>query len=146
MRQVLVLRVTTEPPASPWRPERGGRGQPERSARVPGHPTSWPPDAPSSLRREEVALLAGFSIDYYTRLEKGNLSGVSESVLDAVARALQLDEAEHAHLHDLARAANTRPGRARPADGGRRCGPASSGSWMPWPPRPHSSARGAWTS
>jgi transcriptional regulator with XRE-family HTH domain len=57
------------------------------------------------LRREEVALLAGVSVDYYTRLERGNLSGVSESVLEALARALQLDEAERAHLFDLARAA-----------------------------------------
>ena len=61
------------------------------------------------LRREEVALLAGVSVDYYTRLERGNLSGVSESVLDSLARALQLDEAERAHLFDLARAANTSP-------------------------------------
>jgi transcriptional regulator with XRE-family HTH domain len=57
------------------------------------------------LRREEVALLAGVSVDYYTRIERGNLNGVSESVLEALARALQLDEAEHAHLFDLARAA-----------------------------------------
>jgi transcriptional regulator with XRE-family HTH domain len=57
------------------------------------------------LRREEVAVLAGVSVDYYTRLERGNLSGVSEGVLEALARALQLDEAERAHLFDLARAA-----------------------------------------
>jgi transcriptional regulator with XRE-family HTH domain len=57
------------------------------------------------LRREEVAHLAGVSTDYYTRLEKGNLGGASDSVLDAVARALQLDDAERAHLFDLARAA-----------------------------------------
>jgi transcriptional regulator with XRE-family HTH domain len=61
----------------------------------------------AGLRREEVALLAGVSVDYYTRLERGNLGGVSESVLDALARALQLDEAERGHLFDLARAANT---------------------------------------
>jgi transcriptional regulator with XRE-family HTH domain len=59
------------------------------------------------LRREEVALLAGVSVDYYTRLERGNMSGVSESVLEALVRALQLDEAERAHLFDLARAAGT---------------------------------------
>src|SRR5215211_6965594 len=59
------------------------------------------------LRREEVALLAGVSVDYYTRLERGNISGVSEGVLDALARALQLDEAERGHLFDLARAATT---------------------------------------
>ncbi len=66
------------------------------------------------LRREEVAMLAGVSADYYTRLEKGNLSGVSDSVLEAIARALQLDEAERLHLLDLARAANTSPARAAP--------------------------------
>jgi transcriptional regulator with XRE-family HTH domain len=57
------------------------------------------------LRREEVAQLAGLSTDYYTRLEKGNLRSASDSVLDAISRALQLDEAERAHLFDLARAA-----------------------------------------
>ena len=57
------------------------------------------------LRREEVAILAGVSVDYYTRLERGDMSGVSESVLEALARALRLDEAERAHLFDLARAA-----------------------------------------
>ena len=56
------------------------------------------------LRREEVALLAGVSADYYIRLERGNLAGASEQVLDALARALQLDEAERSHLFDLARA------------------------------------------
>jgi transcriptional regulator with XRE-family HTH domain len=56
------------------------------------------------LRREEVAQLAGVSTDYYTRLEKGNLGSASESVLEAIARALHLDEAERAHLLDLARA------------------------------------------
>jgi len=68
------------------------------------------------LRREEVALLAGVSVDYYTRLERGNLSGVSETVLEALARALQLDDAERAHLFDLARATQTTPRpRRRPA-------------------------------
>jgi transcriptional regulator with XRE-family HTH domain len=70
----------------------------------------------SGLRREEVALLAVVSVDYYTRLERGNLRGVSESVLDALARALQLDEAERGHLFDLARSANaTVRTRRRPA-------------------------------
>jgi transcriptional regulator with XRE-family HTH domain len=58
----------------------------------------------AGLRREEVAILAGVSIDYYTRLERGRAAGVSDSVLESIARALQLDEAEQAHLFDLARA------------------------------------------
>ncbi|MFI1996423.1 helix-turn-helix domain-containing protein [Actinoplanes sp. NPDC020271] len=70
----------------------------------------------AGLRRAEVAMLAGVSPDYYTRLERGNLSGVSDSVLDAIAGALRLDEAERSHLYDLARAANTTPrARRRPA-------------------------------
>jgi transcriptional regulator with XRE-family HTH domain len=67
------------------------------------------------LRREEVALLAGVSVEYYVRLERGNLGGASQSVLDAVANALQLDEAERAHLHDLARTSSTRVAAGRPA-------------------------------
>ena len=63
----------------------------------------------TGLRREEVAMLAGMSIDYYIRLERGNLSGASDSVLEALARALKLDDAETAHLFDLARAATTSP-------------------------------------
>jgi transcriptional regulator with XRE-family HTH domain len=65
------------------------------------------------LRREEVAMLAGVSVDYYTRLERGNAGGVSETVLEALARALQLDEAERAHLFDLARAQHTTAGTRR---------------------------------
>ena len=66
------------------------------------------------LRREEVAVLAGVSTEWYTRLEKGNIRGVSDDVLDAVARALQLDEAERLHLFNLARAAKpTNPTRRR---------------------------------
>ncbi len=57
------------------------------------------------LRREEVASLAGVSVEYYKRLERGNLSGVSDVVLDALADALALDDAERAHLFDLARTA-----------------------------------------
>jgi transcriptional regulator with XRE-family HTH domain len=68
-----------------------------RNRRVPG------------LRRTEVASLAGMSVEYYSRLERGNLAGVSEEVLDALSRALELDEAERAHLYDLARAAGSRP-------------------------------------
>jgi transcriptional regulator with XRE-family HTH domain len=65
------------------------------------------------LRREEVALLAGVSIAYYTKLERGDTAGVSEPVLDSLARALQLDEAERAHLFDLARAQRTSPQKRR---------------------------------
>ena len=74
-------------------PEQAGVPLYSHRRRVPG------------LRREEVAQLAGVSTDYYTRLEKGNLGGASDSVLDAIAGALQLDDAERAHLFDLARAA-----------------------------------------
>jgi len=58
------------------------------------------------LRRHEVAMLAGVSVDYYTRLERGSLKGVSDSVLEGLAGALQLDEDERTHLFDLARLAN----------------------------------------
>jgi transcriptional regulator with XRE-family HTH domain len=67
------------------------------------------------LRREEVASLAGMSVEYYKRLERGSVSGVSELVLEGLARALQLDDAERAHLFDLVRAKNpVAPRRARP--------------------------------
>ncbi|MDT7775485.1 MAG: hypothetical protein QOC67_4409, partial [Pseudonocardiales bacterium] len=52
----------------------------------------------TGLRREEVALLAGISVEYYTRLERGNIGSVSDSVLDGLVHALQLDEAERDHL------------------------------------------------
>jgi len=65
------------------------------------------------LRREEVAMLAGVSVDYYTRLERGNLGGASESVLESLGRALGLDDAERAHLFDLARAGTATSGPAR---------------------------------
>jgi transcriptional regulator with XRE-family HTH domain len=71
------------------------------SRRVPG------------LRREEVAVLAGVSVPYYTRLERGDMSGASRSVLEALAGALELDDAERAHLFDLARAAQPAVGRPR---------------------------------
>ncbi|MEV0892539.1 helix-turn-helix transcriptional regulator [Promicromonospora sp. MEB111] len=63
------------------------------------------------LRREEVAMLAGVSVDYYVRMERGNLSGASDGVLDALVGALQLDEAEREHLFTLARSAGS--GKAR---------------------------------
>ena len=94
IREFLASRRARITPDQAGLPNYGGH------RRVPG------------LRREEVALLAGVSPDYYTRLERGNLSGVSEGVLDAIARALRLDEAERAHLMDLARASNA-PARAR---------------------------------
>ncbi|MFL6047156.1 MAG: helix-turn-helix domain-containing protein [Propionibacteriaceae bacterium] len=74
-------------------PEQAGLHSYNRNRRVPG------------LRRSEVADLAGVSVEYYAQLERGNLAGVSDSVLDALARALQLDEAERAHLAELARTA-----------------------------------------
>jgi transcriptional regulator with XRE-family HTH domain len=94
IREFLASRRARITPEQAGLPDFGG------SRRVPG------------LRRAEVAMIAGVSPDYYTRLERGNLSGVSDSVLDALCRALRLDEAERSHLFDLARAANTSP-RAR---------------------------------
>ncbi|MEL7976317.1 helix-turn-helix transcriptional regulator [Isoptericola sp. F-RaC21] len=107
-REFLATRRARITPDKAGLPAYGG------NRRVPG------------LRREEVAMLAGVSVDYYTRLERGNLGGVSEEVLEALAEALQLDDAERTHLFDLARAANasgaarsrakrTPPGRLRPA-------------------------------
>lgn len=73
------------------------------------------------LRRSEVASIAGLSVEYYARLERGQIGGASSGVLEALARALQLDETERAHLHDLARAADGIPtsGRARRRTTGR---------------------------
>jgi transcriptional regulator with XRE-family HTH domain len=85
VREFLISRRAHVTPEQAGLPDFGG----ER--RVPG------------LRREEVAMLAGVSLDYYTRLERGNIRGASESVLNAIARALQLDDVERAHLFDLAR-------------------------------------------
>lgn len=67
----------------------------------------------AGLRREEVAMLAGVSVDYYIRLERGNLAGASDAVLDALARTLQLDEAEREYLFDLARASGSGGARSR---------------------------------
>ncbi|RBY80779.1 helix-turn-helix transcriptional regulator [Blastococcus sp. TF02A-26] len=86
---------------------RRARITPEQAGVLPGGGRRRVP----GLRREEVAVLAGVSTDWYTRLEKGHIAGVSEDVLLAVARALQLTEAERTHLFNLARAA-TRPARA----------------------------------
>jgi transcriptional regulator with XRE-family HTH domain len=95
IREFLMTRRARLTPEQAGLPDFGGR------RRVDG------------LRREEVALIAGISVEYYTRLERGNATGVSESVLDGISRALQLDEAEHAHLHDLVRAATASPGAIR---------------------------------
>ncbi|MET7451313.1 helix-turn-helix transcriptional regulator [Streptomyces sp. NPDC005574] len=100
IREFLATRRAKITPQQAGLPAYGG------NRRVPG------------LRREEVALLAGVSIDYYVRLERGHLAGASEEVLDAVAGALQLDDAERAHLYDLAAAQRRRPaGRAKKARG-----------------------------
>lgn len=60
----------------------------------------------AGLRRGEVAMLADVSPEYYAKIERGNLAGVSDAVLESIARALQLDDAEREHLFDLARVAN----------------------------------------
>ncbi|MDQ4491303.1 helix-turn-helix transcriptional regulator [Sinomonas sp. ASV486] len=69
----------------------------------------------AGLRRSEVAMAAGVSVEYYAKLERGTIAGASSSVLDSIATALQLDDTERAHLFDLARAADGIPtsGRAR---------------------------------
>jgi transcriptional regulator with XRE-family HTH domain len=100
IREFLMSRRSRLTPGSIGLPDFGGR------RRVPG------------LRREEVALVAGISVEYYTRLERGNATGVSEAVLDGITRALQLDDVEAAHLSDLVRAATStttlRPRRQAP--------------------------------
>ncbi|HYB16826.1 MAG TPA: helix-turn-helix transcriptional regulator [Streptosporangiaceae bacterium] len=96
VREFLISRRERISPAQAGLPTYGGSNR-----RVKG------------LRREEVALLAGVSIDYYVRMERGNLTGASDAVLDGIATALQLDEAERAHLFDLARAAQPAPPRQR---------------------------------
>ena len=87
VRDFLVSRRAKLTPAQAGLPAGGNR-------RVPG------------LRRSEVAALAGVSVEYYAKLERGAVAGASASVLEAVAAALRLDETERAHLLDLARAAD----------------------------------------
>ncbi|MFT3889908.1 MAG: helix-turn-helix transcriptional regulator [Arachnia sp.] len=96
VREFLTTRRAHVAPRQVGLPEGTGR-------RVPG------------LRRSEVAALAGISIEYYTRIERGALSGASPEVLDAISRALLLDDSERAHLFDLAHAAGpvARPPRRR---------------------------------
>ena len=88
IKEFLTSRRARLTPEQAGLPDFGGR------RRVPG------------LRREEVALLAGMSVEYYVRFERGNAKGVSEAVLEAISRALKLDDAERSHLYDLVRAAN----------------------------------------
>jgi transcriptional regulator with XRE-family HTH domain len=95
VREFLISRRAKITPEQAGLPEYGLR-------RVPG------------LRRGEVAALAGVSIEYYSRLERGALSGVSATILDALARALQLDDAERAHLFNLAHAADGTTAGMRP--------------------------------
>lgn len=88
---------------------RRGRLTPEQAGL-----NAYGPRRVPGLRREEVAVLAGVSVPYYTRLERGDVHGVSESVLEALSRALQLDDAERAHLFDLTRAVQPSVTRRRP--------------------------------
>ena len=81
------------------------------------------------LRRSEVAALADVSIEYYSKLERGSLAGVSAGVLDAVARALRLDDAERAHLFDLARAADGTSAIVRKRSRGKQWVPHRSLQW-----------------
>jgi transcriptional regulator with XRE-family HTH domain len=74
----------------------------------------------SGLRRSEVAMLADVSVEYYSKLERGGIAGASAAVLDAVSRALQLDDAERAHLFDLAGAADGIRASGRPRRRGSR--------------------------
>ncbi|MGY5034899.1 helix-turn-helix domain-containing protein [Streptomyces sp. 900116325] len=113
------------------------------------HPSAPPPRIEAfpgarrvpGLRREELAVLAGLSPDYYSRLEQGRQANISDEVLDALARALRLDEVEHTHLRDLAaptsqhRAATPHPPTPRSrsaaahADARPRPGAAARSSW-----------------
>ena len=96
VREFLTTRRARITPDQAGLPATGSR-------RVPG------------LRRSEVATLAGLSVEYYARLERGQIAGASSGVLEALVRALQLDDIERAHLYDLARTADGIPtsGRAR---------------------------------
>src|SRR3954447_7446334 len=78
----------------------------------------------TGLRREEVALLAGISVEYYTRLERGRVGSVSDGVLDGLVHALQLDDAERDHLHRLVRTASTPSSRTRRTPAKKRVRPA----------------------
>src|SRR5688572_9240825 len=107
VRQFLISRRAKVTPQRAGLPNAGNR-------RVPG------------LRRSEVASLAGVSIEYYSKLERGALSGVSAGILDGIARALRLDEAERAHLFHLAQSADGSSALMRPRRSANRR----------WTPRP----------
>jgi hypothetical protein len=107
VREFLVSRRANVTPEQAGLPSGGRR-------RVPG------------LRRSEVAALAGLSVEYYAKLERGSLGGASTAVLDAIARALQLDRAERAHLLHLAQAAAGSSALIRPRGRGTK----------PWSARP----------
>ncbi len=104
-REFLVSRRAKLTPQEAGLPAGGNR-------RVPG------------LRRSEVAALAGVSVEYYAKLERGAIAGASSSVLEAIAAALRLDETERAHLLDLARAADGVPSSGRPRRRGTKPGHA----------------------
>lgn len=91
--------MPNDPEVRDFLTSRRGRLTPERAGIIGGGRRRVP-----GLRREEVAMLARVSTDYYVRMERGNLSGVSQEILDAVAAALRLSDVETEHLHDLARA------------------------------------------
>ncbi|HEV7195610.1 MAG TPA: helix-turn-helix transcriptional regulator, partial [Pedococcus sp.] len=95
VREFLTTRRARITPGQVGMPTTGSR-------RVPG------------LRRSEVAAIAGLSVEYYAKLERGQIAGASTGVLGALARALQLDETERAHLFDLARSADGVPTSGRP--------------------------------
>ncbi|WP_432875414.1 helix-turn-helix transcriptional regulator [Kribbella sp. CA-245084] len=111
VREFLTTRRARITPAQAGLPTAGAR-------RVPG------------LRRSEVATIAGLSVEYYAKLERGQIAGASTGVLDALARALQLDETERAHLFDLARAADGIPTSGRPRR--RPSGKAASRLSLQW--------------
>jgi transcriptional regulator with XRE-family HTH domain len=81
------------------------------------------------LRRSEVAALADVSVEYYSKLERGALAGVSAGVLDAIARTLRLDDAERAYLFDLARAADGTSVITRPRRKAKQWTPRPSLQW-----------------
>ncbi|BCJ51922.1 transcriptional regulator [Actinoplanes sp. NBRC 14428] len=111
VREFLTTRRARLTPVQAGLPPTGGR-------RVPG------------LRRSEVATLAGLSVEYYARLERGQIAGASSGVLEALVRALQLDDTERAHLFDLARAADGIPASGRPRR--RAAGKAASRPSLRW--------------